>query len=82
MTLGSKIENLTVMKNAKLPVPEFEAIPFDELIVSTEKIDGALKACKGKTVAEKSRMLKEAARASVINNREIKLKGDLFSVLS
>ncbi|MBQ8763622.1 MAG: phosphoenolpyruvate synthase [Clostridia bacterium] len=82
MTLGSKIENLTVMRNANLPVPEFEAIPFEELIVSNKKINEALEACKGKTVAEKSRLLKEAVKASVISHRDIKLKGDLFSVRS
>lgn len=82
MTLGSKIENLTIMKNAGLPVPEFETIPFDELIGSKKKIDEAMKACKGKSVSEKSRILKEAVRASVVVHRDIKLKGDLFSVRS
>lgn len=82
MTLGSKIENLTIMKNAGLPVPEFETFSFDELIGSKKKIDETLKICKGKSVAEKSKILKAAVRASVIRHREIKLKGDLFSVRS
>ncbi len=82
MTLGSKIENLTVMKNAGLPVPEFETYSFDELVGSKDKIERTLKLCEGKSVAEKSRMLKEAVRASVFAGREINLKGDLFSVRS
>ena len=28
MSLGSKIENLKTLKNAGLPVPEFEAYPY------------------------------------------------------
>lgn len=80
--LGSKIENLTVMKKAGLPVPEFETISFDELIPSKTKIEMAMKAGEGKSVAEKSRMLKDAVRASVIGHRETKLKGDMFSVRS
>lgn len=82
MSLGSKIENLTVMKRAGIPVPDFETFSFDELIDSKEKIEAALKECKGKSVAEKSRMLKEAVRESVIAYRDITLTGDLFSVRS
>lgn len=82
MTLGSKIENLTIMKNAGLPVPEFETFSFDELIESKAKIEAAMKAAEGKSVAEKSRLLKDAVRASVSSQRDIKLKGDMFSVRS
>lgn len=82
MTLGSKIENLTIMKNAGLPVPEFETFSFDELIPSKTKIETALKAGEGKSVAEKSRLLKDAVRVSVISQNEISLKGELFSVRS
>lgn len=82
MKLGSKIENLTIMKNAGLPVPEFETFSFDELVESKAKIEAAMKAAEGKTAAEKSRMLKEAARASVSGNWSTKLRGEKFSVRS
>lgn len=82
MKLGSKIENLKIMQNAGLPVPEFEALSFDELIVSKDKIEAALKACAGKSVAEKSRILKDAVRESVEWHGSTALKGDLFSVRS
>lgn len=82
MTLGSKIENLKIMKNAGIPVPEFETFSFDELIESNEKIESALRECEGKSVAEKSRILKDAVRKSVVGCRKIELTGDLFSVRS
>lgn len=82
MTLGSKTENLKVMKKAGIPVPDFETFSFDELVESNRKINEALKECKGKSVAEKSRLLKEAVRSSVRVNRSIELAGDLFSVRS
>lgn len=82
MTLGSKIENLRIMKNAGLPVPEFETFSFDELVKSKADIEAALKKSKGKSVAEKSRMLKDAVRASVEIPRQIRLEGSLFSVRS
>ncbi len=82
MTLGSKIENLRIMKNAGLPVPEFETFSFDELVRSKAGIETALKKSKGKSVAEKSRMLKDAVRASVEIPRQIRLEGSLFSVRS
>lgn len=82
MTLGSKIENLRIMKNAGLPVPEFETFSFDELVKSKAGIEAALKKSKGKSVAEKSRMLKDAVRASVEIPRQIRLEGSLFSVRS
>lgn len=82
MTLGSKIENLKIMKKAGIPVPDFETFSFDELIDSKDKIEAALKACEGKTAAEKSRILKAAVRESVASYREIALSGDLFSVRS
>ncbi len=82
MTLGSKIENLKIMKNVGLPVPEFEAFSFDELVPSKEKIDAALIATQGKSAAEKSRLLKAAVRECVTVPREISLDGNLFSVRS
>ncbi len=82
MTLGSKIENLIRMKNAGLPVPEFETFSFDELVSSNEKIEAAMKEAQGKSVAEKSRLLKAAVRQSVAVKREISLDGELFSVRS
>lgn len=82
MTLGSKIENLRIMKNAGLPVPEFETFSFDELVKSKADIEAALEKSKGKSVAEKSRMLKDAVRASVEIPRQIRLEGSLFSVRS
>lgn len=82
MTLGSKIENLRIMKNAGLPVPEFETFSFDELVKSKAGIEAALKKSKGKSIAEKSRMLKDAVRASVEIPRKIRLEGGLFSVRS
>lgn len=82
MTLGSKIENLKILKNAGLPVPDFETFSFDELIVSDEKIKEALRECKGKSVAEKSRILKAAARDSVVVRKSVELCGELFSVRS
>ena len=68
MTLGSKIENLKTMKKAGLPVPEFETFSFDELVPSKAIIESALREAQGKSVAEKSRILKEAARLSVITS--------------
>ena len=82
MTLGSKIENLKIMKKAGLPVPEFETFSFDELVPSKLKIKAALMNSKGKSVQEKSRLLKAAIRESVVINRTPKLKGELFSVRS
>lgn len=82
MTLGSKIENLKVMKKAGVPVPEFETFSFDELIGSKEIIEKALKESKRKPVSEKSRILKAAVRAAVSEYRNIELSGDLFSVRS
>lgn len=82
MNLGSKIENLRVMLKAGLPVPEFETYSFEELIPSTEKISKALMASEGKTVAEKSALLREAVRESVKVGREISLGEGLFSVRS
>lgn len=82
MTLGSKIENLKIMKNAGLPVPDFETFSFDELVVSKDKIDAAMKAASGKSAEEKSGLLKAAVRESVAVPREIVLNGELFSVRS
>ncbi len=82
MTLGSKIENLKVLKNAGLPVPEFETFSFDELVPSKEKIEAAMKASQGKSAAEKSFILKAAVAESVTVPREITLRGELFSVRS
>ncbi len=82
MTLGSKIENLKTMKKAGLPVPEFETFSFDELVPSKAIIESALREAEGKSVAEKSRILKEAARLSVITSGKINMKGELFSVRS
>ena len=82
MTLGSKIENLKIMKNAGLPVPEFETFSFEELVPSTEIIESAMVSAEGKSVSEKSRILKDAARKSVTTNGKINMKGDLFSVRS
>ncbi|MBQ3007910.1 MAG: phosphoenolpyruvate synthase [Clostridia bacterium] len=82
MSLGSKIENLKIMKNAGLPVPEFEVFSFDELVPSKEIIKSALINAQGKTVAEKSRILREAARLSVITSGAVNLEGELFSVRS
>ena len=82
MTLGSKIGNLIIMKNAGLPVPEFETFSFDELVPSKAKINAALKKAKGKSAEEKSRILKAAVRESVEIRRDAKIKGELFSVRS
>ena len=82
MTLGSKIENLKTMKKAGLPVPEFETFSFDELVPSKTIIESALREAQGKSVAEKSRILKEAAKLSVITSGKINMKGELFSVRS
>lgn len=82
MALGSKIENLKVMKNAGLPVPEFETFSFDELIESKAKIEAAMEACNGKSAAEKSRLFKAAVRESVAVHRETQLNGEKFSVRS
>lgn len=82
MTLGSKIENLRIMKNAGLPVPDFETLSFDELIPSKEKIEEALRVCDGKSAAEKSAILKDAVRASADIQWTTKLEGELFSVRS
>ncbi len=82
MTLGSKIENLKIMKNAGLPVPEFETFSFDELVSSKEKIEEAVKASLGKSAAERSFILKAAVRDTVAVPREISLAGELFSVRS
>lgn len=82
MTLGSKIENLKIMKRAGLPVPDFEVFSFDELVPSKERIQAALASCKDKTTAEKSSMLKKVARESVKSNWNISLDGELFSVRS
>ena len=82
MTLGSKIENLKIMKNAGLPVPDFEVFSFDELVPSKEKIQAALTACKGRTAAEKSSILKKAVIESVKGDWNISLDGVLFSVRS
>ena len=82
MKLGSKIENLAFMKNAGLPVPDFEYFSFDELIASDEKIKEALREGEGKSVKEKSRLLKTAVKESVAVTRGIILKGEKFSVRS
>ena len=82
MSLGSKIENLKIMKNAGLPVPEFETFSFDELVASKEKILQAMKSAAGKSAEEKSRILKQAVRESVEVKREVFIKGELFSVRS
>ena len=82
MSLGSKIENLKTMKNAGIPVPEFETLSFDELVGNTEIIRKAVDNSKGKTIKEKSEMLKNAVRQSVRIDREISLEGSLFSVRS
>lgn len=82
MTLGSKIENLKIMKGAGLPVPDFEVFSFDELVPSKEGIQAALTACKDKTTAEKSSLLKRAVRESVKIDWDISLDGELFSVRS
>ena len=82
MTLGSKIENLKTMKKAGMPVPEFETFSFDELVPSKTIIESALREAQGKSVAEKSRILKEAAKLSVITSGKINMKGELFSVRS
>ncbi len=82
MKLGSKIENLKIMRNAGLPVPEFETFSFDELVPSKEKIRAAMKVTQGKSVAEKSALLKAAVAESVAVPRKIALEGELFSVRS
>lgn len=82
MNLGSKIENLKIMQNAGLPVPEFETFAFDELVPSKHLIEAALVETEGKTVSEKSRILKEAVKKSVVIGRKNILKGNLFSVRS
>lgn len=82
MKLGSKIENLALMKVAGLPVPDFETFAFNELVESNEKIEKALKEGEDKTVQEKSRLLKNAVRESVAVSREIFLEGEKFSVRS
>lgn len=82
MKLGSKIENLKIMKNAGIPVPEFETFSFEELVGSEEEIKKALKACEGKSASEKSMILKEAVKKSVRVKKEIKLEGERFSVRS
>ncbi|MEE1011673.1 MAG: hypothetical protein U0L11_06525, partial [Acutalibacteraceae bacterium] len=65
MKLGSKIENLALMKIAGLPVPDFETFAFSELVESSEKIENALREGEGKTAEEKSRLLKKAVKESV-----------------
>ncbi len=82
MSLGSKIENLKTMKNAGIPVPDFETFSFDELVQNTEIIRKAVESSKGKTVKEKSEILKDAVRQSVRISRETALEGSLFSVRS
>lgn len=82
MSLGSKIENLKILKNAGLPVPEFEAFSFEELVKSTARVKTALENCNGKSDSEKSKLLKEAVRGCVSINRDITLSGDSFSVRS
>ncbi|MBR3779588.1 MAG: phosphoenolpyruvate synthase [Clostridia bacterium] len=82
MKLGSKIENLKIMKNAGISVPEFETFSFDELVVSEEEIKKALKICEGKSASEKSGILKEAVKKSVRVKKKIKLEGERFSVRS
>ncbi len=82
MTLGSKIENLKTLMGAGISVPEFEVFSFEELVSSTAEIQKALKTCEGKSVSEKSDILKSAVKKSVRVNKEIKLGGDRFSVRS
>lgn len=82
MKLGSKIENLALMKVAGLPVPDFETFAFNELVESSEKIENALREGEGKTAEEKSRLLKKAVKESVAVSREITLEGEKFSVRS
>lgn len=82
MNLGSKIENLKIMQNAGLPVPEFETFAFDELVPSKHLIEAALIETEGKTVSEKSRILKEAVKKSVIIGEKTVFNGNLFSVRS
>ena len=82
MTLGSKIENLKTLINAGISVPEFETFSFDELVGSGEEIKKAVEECKGKTVSEKSRILKETVRRAVKVSKEIKIAGENFSVRS
>ena len=82
MNLGSKIENLKIMQNAGLPVPEFETFAFDELVPSKHLIEAALIETEGKTVSEKSCILKEAVRKSVIIGEKTVFNGNLFSVRS
>lgn len=82
MKLGNKIDNLKILTEAGIPVPQFEVIPFEEAVPSTDRIDEALENCKGKSIAEKSRILKAAVRASVISKYEVKLDGEKFSVRS
>ncbi len=82
MNLGSKIENLKIMQNAGLPVPEFETFPFDELVPSKHLIEASLLESEGKSAKEKSSILKAAVRKSVVISRNPVLKGELFSVRS
>ena len=82
MNLGSKIENLLTLQGAGLPVPEFEAFAFDELICSKSELESAAEKCEGKSLKEKSEIMKSAVRNSKFTFRDINLEGNLFSVRS
>ena len=63
MKLGSKIDNLTTMKDAGLPVPAFTAIPFSALVPDEAALHRAMDDVRDLPPAEQSSRLARAVRA-------------------
>lgn len=82
METGSKIKNLIIMRDAGIPVPEFETVMFEDAVPSFEKIRKVLSKTKGQPASIRSRALKAAIRESAANDIKISLEGEKFSVRS
>ncbi len=62
MDLGSKIENLTVMKQNGLPVPDFFALPYSQLVPNTAPLKKAIRDSEEMPVSMRSSFLKNVLR--------------------
>lgn len=70
------------MKDAGIPVPEFQTVLFSDAVKSDEKIKKVLSQYRGKSASEKSAALKTAVREFAEIDIDVGIEGEKFSVRS
>ena len=82
MNLGSKINNLQIMTDAGLPVPQFTAIPFSALVPDASPLHAQMDEVRDLPLAEQSRRLRQTVR-SLLSKELFAPDGDgLYAVRS